>query len=63
MIPDKTIRAMRRRYSDHSGLWVVVAATGERSNAVSYEAAGFILGAWRKKVQYRGVKLWRERVN
>lgn len=42
---------------DRSGLWKVVAATGEESAAVAYDVAGAILGAWRKKTQFHGVKI------
>ena len=43
-----------RRKPDRTGLWRVVAATGEVSGAVDYQTAGRILGAWRKRAEMRG---------
>jgi len=42
---------------DTSGLWVVEAQTGERSQAVPYKEACKIRSLWRKLPQYKGINL------
>lgn len=54
--PDKRTRR-RNPYANRTGLFRVVAATGEMSEAVSYEVAGSILGAMKKRAEFRGVRL------
>jgi hypothetical protein len=42
---------------NRSGLWKVIASTGETSAEVTYDVAKSILANWKQKVQFKGVKM------